>query len=531
MQPVNTETTTSTAFKMHGHLLDTVAACLGPCAILVLIALLMVAFVQRNGRGVLGVPGPCGLPFLGFAHIFKPQGSPHLKLAQLSQAYGPIFQLRLGSQHVLVLSSVDIVKEALILKSCAFAGRPPLYSLVSLLSAGRTTVFAAGTDEVEATALQSLRIKQIAEGAMASVFTNPESLCERLNNILQELKNDFLNTQRTNFDPGPLIDQAIAELMFKMIFGESLPRQYIYESQRILRQLKVCLAQAGGVLIWADYVPFSRLLYRREIKQLANAITVFIAFVQNICSLQQTVPRLEESCLLHTLRNRPVSQSCRSFTEGNLVLEQITQQLNEQTLSSILAEIFVAGYQKISTAMRWGVMYLASNPQFQRDIQEEIRLSVGNTPLCLQDKDKFTFLEATVLETLRLSSSTPLTLPHHTTKDTSLSVYNIPKGTTVLVNLWACNRDPEYFDCPARFNPYRFLDNSSRKLVKTCPFLSFSTGARKCIGDVFSKSVLILTFGSLLREFQFELSFKSSLEGDYGLTIQPPMYKIKALNR
>ncbi len=49
-------------------------------------------------------------------------------------------------------------------------------------------------------------------------------------------------------------------------------------------------------------------------------------------------------------------------------------------------------------------------------------------------------------------------VPHCTLDDVQLDGFTIPKGSTVLANLYHVMRDPSLFQDPETFNPDRFID-------------------------------------------------------------------------
>lgn len=65
-------------------------------------------------------PGPRGLPFLGYLPFLGPEL--HLSLTQLSNRYGPIYQIYLGSIRVVVLTDASLVRQAF--RQPVFSGRP-----------------------------------------------------------------------------------------------------------------------------------------------------------------------------------------------------------------------------------------------------------------------------------------------------------------------------------------------------------------------------------------------------------------------
>ncbi len=80
----------------------------------------------------LTVPrGPVCLPFVG--NLLQLGSRPFEKLFQMADKYGPIFQIKLGSETVVVLNGTDTIREALLDYGTEFAGRPKLYMIHATL--------------------------------------------------------------------------------------------------------------------------------------------------------------------------------------------------------------------------------------------------------------------------------------------------------------------------------------------------------------------------------------------------------------
>lgn len=65
-------------------------------------------------------PGPTGLPFLGYLPFLG--NEIHLTLTELSERFGPIYQIFLGGIRVVVLNDAALVRQAF--KQTVFSGRP-----------------------------------------------------------------------------------------------------------------------------------------------------------------------------------------------------------------------------------------------------------------------------------------------------------------------------------------------------------------------------------------------------------------------
>jgi cytochrome P450 len=84
-------------------------------------------------------------------------------------------------------------------------------------------------------------------------------------------------------------------------------------------------------------------------------------------------------------------------------------------------------------------------------------------------------MEATIHETLRISSGQAFSLPHRAMADCTLNGYHIPKNTTVVINLNAIHMNKEFYEDPWTFQPERFL-NQEGKLSIPDHFIPFGVG-------------------------------------------------------
>lgn len=66
------------------------------------------------------------------------------------------------------------------------------------------------------------------------------------------------------------------------------------------------------------------------------------------------------------------------------------------------------------------------------------------------------YMRLVIKETMKLHPAGPLLLPREAMEPCKILGYGIPKGTTVLVNVWAIGRDPKHWEDPEEFKPERF---------------------------------------------------------------------------
>ena len=138
----------------------------------------------------------------------------------------------------------------------------------------------------------------------------------------------------------------------------------------------------------------------------------------------------------------------------------------------------------------------------------------------LSDRSSLPLLQATIQETLRLSSIAPMGVPHKTTKDVIIDGNkHIPQNTQVIFNLWSMHRDEREWDNPHDFNPYRWLDEDNKYIPgRHKSFLPFSAGRRVCLGEPLAKTEVFLIFSRLMRNFKIYHNSDEPFPGLDGIT-------------
>ena len=80
---------------------------------------------------------------------------------------------------------------------------------------------------------------------------------------------------------------------------------------------------------------------------------------------------------------------------------------------------------------------MALCPEVQRRAQADIDLEIAHDRLpTLDDFDSLPYLRAIIKETLRWGPVAPLGLPHRVMQDDFYEGYFIPKGATIVGNVW-----------------------------------------------------------------------------------------------
>ncbi|PON37807.1 Cytochrome P450, E-class, group I, partial [Trema orientale] len=83
--------------------------------------------------------------------------------------------------------------------------------------------------------------------------------------------------------------------------------------------------------------------------------------------------------------------------------------------------------------------------------------------------------------------------------------YHIPRGTTLIVNVWAIHRDPKVWDVPTRFKPEKFEEMiEDDREGFNFKFISFGVGKRACPEEGMGFRTVSLVVGMLIHCFDWE---------------------------
>lgn len=192
--------------------------------------------------------------------------------------------------------------------------------------------------------------------------------------------------------------------------------------------------------------------------------------------------------------------------------------------------MFTAGTDTTSSTVEWAIAELIRHPNILARVQQELDEVVGRDRLVTElDLDQLTYLQAVVKETFRLHPSTPLSLPRMAAESCEINGYHIPKGATVLVNVWAIARDPAQWTDPLEFKPERFLPGGEKPNVdvrgNNFEVIPFGAGRRICAGMSLGLRMVQLLTASLVHAFDWNLEDghmpeKLNMDESYGLTLQ-----------
>jgi pentalenene oxygenase len=169
--------------------------------------------------------------------------------------------------------------------------------------------------------------------------------------------------------------------------------------------------------------------------------------------------------------------------------------MTDTQLHDEIRSMMVAGTETSATMMLWMAYALHQHPDIRDRMHEELDLVLAGRRVDYEDVPKLEYTGRVVQEALRMYPVAWL-LTRHATADVELDGVRIPAGSDVMFSPYALHMDPRNFDNPRVFDPDRWLPERARAVHRQA-FLPFGAGVRKCIGESFAFTemmVMVATF-------------------------------------
>ncbi|MBX3086601.1 MAG: cytochrome P450 [Anaerolineae bacterium] len=204
------------------------------------------------------------------------------------------------------------------------------------------------------------------------------------------------------------------------------------------------------------------------------------------------------------------------------------QPMPEQQLQDEVMTLFVAGHETSANGLTWALYLLATHPEVEAKLRQEIKQVLGGRPPTIADLAQMPYGEMVVKETMRLypPAGGVTREPIH---DTQLGGYLIPAGTLIGVSTYAMHRNPKFFPDPEAFDPERFSKEREAAIPKYA-YLPFGGGPRVCIGNSFAMMEIRLAIATILQRYQLTVENKEPVTAEQQFTIRPKQRIVMRVN-
>nr|AAA35742.1 glucocorticoid-inducible cytochrome P-450 [Homo sapiens]BAA00001.1 cytochrome P-450 [Homo sapiens]prf//2108280A cytochrome P450-3A5 [Homo sapiens] len=455
--------------------------------LLLAVSLVLLYLYGTHSHGLfkkLGIPGPTPLPFLG--NILSYHKGFCMFDMECHKKYGKVWGFYDGQQPVLAITDPDMIKLVLV-KECysVFTNREPFGPVGFMKSA-----ISIAEDE-EWKRLRSLLSPTFTSGKLKEMVP----IIAQYGDVL--VRN--LRRERETGKPVTLKDVFGAysmDVITSSSFGVNVdslnnPQDPLVENTKKLLRFDFLDPFFLSITVFPFLIPILEVLN----------ICVFPREVTNF--LRKAVKRMKESRLEDTQKHRVDFLQLMIDSHKNSKETESHKALSDLELVAQSIIFIFAGYETTSSVLSFIMYELATHPDVQQKLQEEIDAVLPNkAPPTYDTVLQMEYLDMVVNETLRLFPIA-MRLERVCKKDVEINGMFIPKGWVVMIPSYALHRDPKYWTEPEKFLPERF-SKKNKDNIDPYIYTPFGSGPRNCIGMRFALMNMKLALIRVLQNFSFK---------------------------
>ncbi|XP_071081445.1 cytochrome P450 2J4-like [Haliotis cracherodii] len=480
--------------------------------VLVFSSTLLLGYLLLRRDGKKRPPGPFAFPVVGNMPQMAGIKDVYRFMMKLRLRYGDVFRLKIGPMTTVVVCGPSLVRDTLVNKGSYVINRPNWIYIIDKIFKGKGVFWSNGD--------QWRHMRKFAVVALRNLGVGKRSLEERIFEECSILIEAWEDLDGRSFNVKPYLANAVANIICNIVFGERF--EYTDKEFKELLGYLEFLFKNAGIQVPENFFPWIRYIRGDAPAQ---------KMINNDKKLQEFVVKKVNE---HRVDFDP--DNLRDFIDLFLKTEQEgDSKIAVEDVFRTTVDLFLAGSEATSVALQWFLLYMARFPDTQQRCLDAVKKETGGgRPVSLADKDKLTYIVATLNEVLRLASVAPLAPPHSVVKPVEIGGYNLDVNDLVMFHLYSCHMDPEFWTKPEVFRPERWIDEDG-KIIKNPAFMPFGAGPRTCLGEPLVMMELFLFAANLLQRFEFRLEPGAeipSLEGHQdGITNRPLDFGLQALAR
>uniref|UniRef100_A0A7N0T5K8 Cytochrome P450 n=1 Tax=Kalanchoe fedtschenkoi TaxID=63787 RepID=A0A7N0T5K8_KALFE len=451
------------------------------------LAFLLVSSVRRRqpGGSSSPPPSPPRLPIIGNLHQMSSR--PYHAMHELSQKHGPLIRVHIGPRPLYVASSAELATEITKILDADSPGRDTKQASHAVFSGNRDVIFTP-YDRYWRDARKLFNDELLSQKRVQSLHRIRD---EQVSKLVQKIRL-ITSSSASDLDKKVAVDlsRMFLSLATSMDVKAVLGREYergedesvaLGELIRKANELitEACIGEYFPRLSWLDTLTG----HTRKVK---NTCAPLHEFLDKVIDEHESGPVRDAQDFIYRLQKHDMG-------------------LTRADIKSLLLDVFLGGTDTSAGTMEWTMAELVKNPAAMKKVQEEIRRVVGDKPkIDESDVSQMEYLQCVIKEALRLHG--PSAMSRKTSSDTRLSGgFEIPAGSSIVINLWAVNRDPTLWERPLEFVPERFVGSGHGYKGLDGKYFPFGMGKRICPGVRFAVSKVELVIANLLCWFDWEL--------------------------
>jgi cytochrome P450 len=181
--------------------------------------------------------------------------------------------------------------------------------------------------------------------------------------------------------------------------------------------------------------------------------------------------------------------------------------------------MFVAGHDTTAAALTWTIYLLHNNQDSLNQMQTELNSQWEGNEISFQTINSLPYMKMVIQEALRLMPPV-WAFGRKTKEEDSIMGFELQKGQSVNIPIYAIHRHPDFWEKPNEFYPEHFLPEAVKHRDKFA-YMPFSLGQHRCIGEYFALMEMQMVLMRVYKNFKIELSAQEPLEFIPLVTLKP----------
>jgi cytochrome P450 / NADPH-cytochrome P450 reductase len=453
------------------------------------------------------IPSPPRNPIIG--NLLQIRGpNPIQKLIALSEQYGPIFELRIFNNRLIVASGQEIVDEISTNKFYKKVSGP-IEKLRTLAGDG---LFTAHTHEPNWEKAHNILLPGFGLGAMKGYF--PVML--QVSHQLIEKWDKAADTQEPLLvvdDMTRLTLDTIGLAGFDYDFA-SFHREDLHP---FIQYMNTCLEETKRIMY---RLPVMNTLDFQSKKKLKTNVQALNKIVDDVIAERRKHPRPDTNDFLNLMLDGVDKNSGEKLSDENIRFQIIT--------------FLIAGHETTSGLLSFAIHYLLKHPEVLRkatnEVDEVFGRDLGKVPE-YRTISSLKYLNQILKETMRLWPPAPGFRVAPNEDVIVAAKYRIARDQPILILAPSLHRDVKVWGDNANlFDPENFSPENEAGRPDN-HYKPFGTGVRACIGRQFAMVEAQLVLAMVLQRFRLIDHENYQLRIKETLTIKPDDFIIKVKRR
>ncbi len=314
--------------------------------------------------------------------------------------------------------------------------------------------------------------------------------------------------------------QALVEIMNQVIAETAPPELTSVEQNQSVDVYPMMMRLAFDIVTRSL---FSTAVSAEKLALLSHSLTAIQAFlVQQIrqpylnpwfkvsgqLAKHVKLGKAADEVLLRMIRKRRNSGETREDLLQMLLdarYEDTGEGMSDQQLLEETNILITAGHETSANALSWIFYLLAKHPAKQEQLRKELQETLGTRAATFVDLPQLKYTTQVIEEAMRMYPPAWVT-DRQAAVDDEIKGHQIPKGTMVVLAIYALHHDPKFWDDPEVFQPERFAAEHRKQMNSNYSYLPFGGGPRLCIGNSFAMMEMQLVLAYYLRKYGIQLA-------------------------